>query len=43
MGNPQIDIRQLSQLTGYFTFDPGFAETSSCASSITYIDGEDGT
>ena len=27
---------------GVFTFDPGFAATASCESSITYIDGEAG-
>ncbi|MCX7673413.1 MAG: citrate (Si)-synthase, partial [Thiobacillaceae bacterium] len=41
MGNPVIDIRALGG-QGYFTFDPGFVATASCASSITFIDGERG-
>ena len=39
--NP-IDIRQLYNETGYFTFDPGFTSTGSCNSKITYIDGDEG-
>jgi len=41
-GPPMIDIRNLYQQTGYFTFDPGFFATGSCASLITYIDGDKG-
>lgn len=41
LGNDVIDIRSLGN-HGYFTFDPGFIATASCASSITYIDGEAG-
>jgi citrate synthase len=41
-GPPVIDIRALSKELGYFTHDPGFTTTSSCRSSITYIDGEQG-
>ena len=41
LGNDVIDIRTLGN-HGYFTFDPGFISTASCASSITYIDGEAG-
>ena len=41
LGTPVIDVRALAQ-HGYFTFDPGFTATASCASSITYIDGEAG-
>ncbi len=41
LGNDVIDIRTLGN-HGYFTFDPGFIATASCASSITYIDGEAG-
>ncbi|MDP1725056.1 MAG: citrate synthase [Alphaproteobacteria bacterium] len=37
-----IDIRQLYNETGYFTFDPGFTSTGSCNSKITYIDGDEG-
>lgn len=42
MGPSAIDISQLHQQTGYFTFDPGFMATSSCSSNITYIDGDNG-
>lgn len=40
-GNDVIDIRALGS-SGYFTHDPGFMATSSCESSITYIDGAKG-
>ncbi len=41
-GEAGIDIRQLLKLTGAVTFDPGYANTGSCTSSITFIDGEEG-
>jgi citrate synthase len=41
-GPPMIDIRNLYAKTGYFTFDPGFTCSGSCASQITFIDGEKG-
>jgi citrate synthase len=37
-----IDIRTLYKQSGYFTHDPGFVATSSCDSTITFIDGEKG-
>jgi len=37
-----IDITALRQKTGYITFDPGYANTGSCESNITFIDGEKG-
>ncbi len=37
-----IDIRNLYQETGLFTYDPGFGATANCRSAITYIDGEAG-
>lgn len=37
-----IDITQLQAKTGYVTLDPGYGNTGSCASAITYIDGEQG-
>tara|TARA_Y100000590_G_scaffold415665_1_gene513752 strand:- start:2413 stop:3681 length:1269 start_codon:yes stop_codon:yes gene_type:complete len=37
-----IDITQLRKNTGYITFDPGYANTGSCTSDITFIDGEKG-
>ena len=42
MGPPMIDVRNLYGKSGYFTFDPGFTNTGSCVSQITYIDGEKG-
>ena len=41
-GEKAIDIRRLRKLTGYITLDPGFANTGSCASAITFMDGEAG-
>ena len=41
-GPKVIDIRRLYAETGYFTFDPGYMATGSCASNITYIDGDKG-
>ncbi|MCF7850010.1 MAG: citrate synthase [Kiritimatiellales bacterium] len=37
-----IDIRALRKETGLITYDPGFVNTGSCESEITYIDGEKG-
>jgi citrate synthase len=37
-----IDIRSLRKETGFITYDPGFVNTGSCKSDITYIDGEKG-
>ncbi len=41
-GPSVVDVTNLYQETGYFTFDPGFMSTASCSSSITYIDGDEG-
>ena len=41
-GEKSIDISKLRQKTGLITLDPGFANTGSCASSITFMDGEEG-
>lgn len=41
-GPKALDVRGLYRQTGMFTHDPGFMSTSSCDSSITYIDGEKG-
>jgi len=43
VGPDIIDIGSLYKETGRFTFDPGFTSTASCESSITYIDGDEGT
>jgi citrate synthase len=37
-----IDIRELRSRTGYITLDSGYANTGSCESAITFIDGEAG-
>ncbi|MGD8339916.1 MAG: citrate synthase [Gammaproteobacteria bacterium] len=41
-GPPVIDVTGIYSGTGAFTFDPGFAATASCVSTVTYIDGEAG-
>ena len=41
-GAPGADISKLLSTTGLVTFDPGFANTASCTSEITYIDGDAG-
>ena len=42
IGPDVVDIRALYGKTGMFTYDPGFLSTASCASKITYIDGDQG-
>jgi citrate synthase len=37
-----IDITSLRAKTGAITFDPGYGNTGSCSSRITFIDGERG-
>jgi citrate synthase len=37
-----VDITQLRAQTGMITLDPGYGNTGSCTSDITYIDGEKG-
>jgi citrate synthase len=41
-GPPVIDVTKIYAQTGAFTFDPGYAATASCESTVTYIDGEAG-
>jgi citrate synthase len=41
-GEKAIDISRLRQETGYITMDPGFMNTGSCLSSISFVDGEKG-
>jgi citrate synthase len=41
-GEKGIDISKLRQTTGLITLDPGFANTGSCTSAITFMDGEKG-
>ena len=41
-GAAGADISKMLASTGLVTYDPGFANTASCASEITYIDGDAG-
>ncbi|HEY7486492.1 MAG TPA: citrate synthase [Streptosporangiaceae bacterium] len=41
-GPDGLGIANLLKETGYVTLDPGFVNTASCASEITYIDGDAG-
>ena len=43
IGNRGIDIRSLRGASGDVTFDPGFANTAGTTSTITYVDGSQGT
>jgi citrate synthase len=42
LGQKGIDISKLRASTGLITYDPGFVNTGSCSSSITYLDGGKG-
>jgi citrate synthase len=42
VGNDGLSIGHLLNDTGLVTVDPGFMNTASCESSITYIDGDQG-
>ncbi|MEE8368543.1 MAG: citrate/2-methylcitrate synthase, partial [Thermoanaerobaculia bacterium] len=41
-GEIGIDVRALRSQTGAITLDPGYGNTGSCLSAITFIDGEKG-
>ncbi len=41
-GEAAVDISALRQQTGLITLDYGFANTGSCQSAITFMDGEKG-
>ncbi|MFK7822851.1 MAG: citrate synthase [Oligoflexales bacterium] len=41
-GEKGLDISKLRSSTGYICVDPGFVNTASCQSKITYLDGEKG-
>ncbi len=41
-GENAIDISNLCSETGLITLDPGYANTGSCKSSITFMNGEEG-
>jgi citrate synthase len=41
-GGSGVDVSSLLSKTGYVTIDPGFVNTASCTSAVTYIDGDEG-
>ena len=41
-GEKGVDISRLRKETGHITIDPGFANTGSCESNITFLNGEQG-
>jgi citrate synthase len=41
-GPPGLEVGKLLSATGHVTLDPGFVNTASCTSKITYIDGDQG-
>jgi citrate synthase len=41
-GEKAIDVSNLRNLSGFITLDDGYANTGSCLSRITFIDGEKG-
>ena len=41
-GESGLDVSKLLAVTGDVTYDPGFVNTASCSSAITFIDGEQG-
>jgi len=41
-GEKAIDISALREVSGLITLDPGYANTGSCESSITFMNGEKG-
>ena len=41
-GERAIDISNLRAQTGHITLDPGYGNTGSCESAITFIDGDQG-
>ena len=41
-GADGLEIGKLLDETGYVTYDPGFVNTASCTSGVTYIDGDAG-
>jgi citrate synthase len=41
-GDRGLDISNLLRDTGHITYDPGYKNTGSCRSDITYLDGQNG-
>ena len=42
LGADALEIAAVPQASGAYSYDPGYASTSSCTSRITYVDGEKG-
>jgi citrate synthase len=42
VGEPAVNVSSLLAKTGHVALDPGFVNTASCTSAITYIDGDKG-
>lgn len=42
LGERAVDIGVLRKKTGLITYDPGFMNTGSCESAITFVDGDNG-
>jgi len=42
VGEPAVNVSSLLSKTGHVALDPGFVNTASCTSAITYIDGDKG-
>jgi citrate synthase len=42
VGESAVDVSSLLARTGHVALDPGFVNTASCTSAITYIDGDQG-
>ncbi|MYC26619.1 MAG: citrate synthase [Nitrospira sp. SB0662_bin_26] len=41
-GEQVLDVTKLRAQTGLTTFDPGYVNTASCSSGITFVDGDNG-
>jgi len=41
-GERGLDVSRLREQTGMITYDPGYVNTGSCTSSITFLDGDRG-
>ncbi|HMO50643.1 MAG TPA: citrate synthase [Kiritimatiellia bacterium] len=42
LGERAVDIGALRKNTGLITYDPGYVNTGSCESNITFVDGDNG-
>jgi citrate synthase len=42
LGERAVDIGELRKKTGLITYDPGYVNTGSCESNITFVDGDNG-